>query len=649
MRTHTLRVISIAALVLTAFSPAVPQTTAPAQPPAPTAAATNAPAANASAVPPAQIIEFLSRTIAWYRELPVQQQLATEPADLTYVQENRTLANQVVQLAFDYARAQAQAQPKQLKANSDQAQPSQQYQRLTQMAQKTDQDLEDTQKELQDTRDKLAHATAAKRKLLEAQIDELESEVNLLQARRDALNTMVEFVSSSTSGGLGLRAQIEELAHSVPASISHPQGTNATGNTPESTTNNQVTRKAPPTGIWGLSADLVHLSSKRSTLSNQLSATRELSDACKNMRKPLLDSLRSLMTQGDQLFNAADTADPQQLAQEKQQLDVITGQFKQTSAGMLPLSKIIVLLDIYQRTLTNWREAIGSDVHEEARELLLRIGVLLALIGVVLAIGEIWRRTTFRYIHEARRRYQFLLLRRVVMWVAIILIIVLAFATQLGSAVTFAGLLTAGVAVALQNVIVSVVAYFFLIGKYGIRVGDRVQIAGVTGEVVDIGLVRIHVMELGGPGDSQPTGRVVALSNSIVFQPTAGLFKQIPGTNFLWHELKLTLSSETDYHAAKERITQSVNEALGEYRDSMEAQRRSMEMSLTTISPTELKPKIRLHYTSSGIEADIRYPVALDKAGEMDDHLMRGVMAALDKEPRLKLVGAEMPTAKAGD
>ena len=648
MRTFRLKVVLIAAFVVASFSPAVPQTTAPAQPPAPTAPVTNAPGAKAG-VPPAQIIEFLSRTIAWYRELPVQQQLATEPADLTYVQENRALANQVVQLAFDYARAQAQAQPKQVKASSDQAQPSQQYQRLTQMAQKTDQDLIDTQKELQDTRDNLAHATAAKRKLLEAQVDELESEINLLQARRDALNTMVEFVASSTSGGLGLRAQIEELARSVPASISHPQGTNATGNTPESTTNNQVARKAPPTGIWGLSADLVHLSSKRSTLSNQLSATRELSDACKNMRKPLLDSLRGLMTQGDQLFNAADTADPQQLAQEKQQLDVITGQFKQTSAGMLPLSKVIVLLDVYQRTLTNWREAIGSDIHEEARELLLRVGVLLALIGVVLAIGEIWRRTTFRYIHEARRRYQFLLLRRVVMWVAIILIIVLAFATQLGSAVTFAGLLTAGVAVALQNVIVSVVAYFFLIGKYGIRVGDRVQIAGVTGEVVDIGLVRIHVMELGGPGDSQPTGRVVALSNSIVFQPTAGLFKQIPGTNFLWHELKLTLSSETDYHTAKERITQSVNEALGEYRDSMEAQRRSMEMNLTTVSPTELKPKIRLHYTSSGIEADIRYPVALDKAGEMDDHLMRGVMAALDKEPRLKLVGAEMPIAKAGD
>src|SRR5437868_8075817 len=153
--------------------------------------------------------------------------------------------------------------------------------------------------------------------------------------------------------------------------------------------------------------------------------------------------------------------------------------------------------------------------------------------GAVVVGGEIWRRTTFRYIHDVRRRYQFLLLRRVVMWVAIILIIVLAFATQLGSAVTFAGLITAGVAVALQNVIVSVVAYFFLIGKYGIRVGDRVQIGDVTGEVVDIGLVRMHIMELGGAGDMQPTGRVVAFSNSIVFQPTAGVFKQIPGTSFL--------------------------------------------------------------------------------------------------------------------
>ncbi len=91
---------------------------------------------------------------------------------------------------------------------------------------------------------------------------------------------------------------------------------------------------------------------------------------------------------------------------------------------------------------------------------------------------------------------------------------VFSFASELGSIATFAGLITAGIAVALQSFILSVVGYFFLIGKYGIRVGDRVQVAGVTGEVVDIGLVRFHMIELISSGQKTASGRVVTLSNS---------------------------------------------------------------------------------------------------------------------------------------
>ena len=173
------------------------------------------------------------------------------------------------------------------------------------------------------------------------------------------------------------------------------------------------------------------------------------------------------------------------------------------------------------------------------------------------------------------------------------------------------------------------------------------QIAGVTGEVVEIGLVRIHLMELGGPGEFQPSGRVVAFSNSIVFQPTAGVFKQIPGTSFVWYELKLTLASETDYHIARERITQAVDSALGNYRESIEAQRRLVERSLNSVSAAELQAKVRLYYTASGMEATVRFPVQIEKASEIDDHLMRELIAAAGREPKLKLVRAEMPVAKA--
>jgi small-conductance mechanosensitive channel len=648
-----LRYFARAILILLLASAGLCQSPSSAAPSQPTSGMQAQPNAGPPAQDGGQIVQFLSQTVSWYRQLAVEQQLATEPSDLSYLQEDRQVADEVVRLAFQYARAELALRAKQHgKPVGTQSAPQQQYQALEQAAQQSQQQIQDTQAELDSTKAKLARAPASKRKTLEAQVAELESEVNLLQARREALQSMVEFVSTSNSGGgtVGLRAQIDALARSVPASLSQAQGTNTAPNTPEpaAVTNNAANRNPQPTGIWGLSAALLHLSGKMHTLDDEIALSGALSQKAKELRKPLLDYLRNLIQQGNQLFSAADTATPAQLDQQKQQLDLVTAQFKETSNVMLPLSKIIVLQDVYQRSLSNWRDTIKYESRDELRQLLLRVGVLVVLIVLVLGIGEIWRRTTFRYVHDVHRRYQFLLLRRVVIWVAIGLIIVLTFATQLGSAVTFAGLLTAGVAVALQNVIVSIVAYFFLIGKYGIRVGDRVQIAGVTGEVVDIGLVRIHVMELAGQSDAQPTGRIVAFSNSIVFQPNAGLFKQIPGTDFIWHELKLTLASDTDYHTAKERITQAVDAALASERENIEAQRRSMEKSLTTVAGSDLRPRIRLHYTASGIEATVRFPVLLGKASEMDDHLMKEVMEALDREPKLKLVGAEMPTVKAG-
>jgi len=601
---------------------------------------------------PDEIIKFLSKIVAWHREITVQQPVG-QPSDLAAVQENRIVADQVVQLGFEYARSQAQLKAKSPAAPQPQAEADSQYQALVQEAQRADKEVQDTDAELQSVRGKLATAPPQQKTLLESQIAELQSELGLLHARRDALESMVEFVNSSNSGGGSLRARIDELARSLPAAVtrspaSSQERTQLASQSAGNSANNVSIVNSQPSGIWDLAADLISLWGKLHTLDVESSSTADLRQMAKQLREPEMGQLRALVRQGDQLFAAADTATPSTLAQEKQQLDQLTTQFKQASAAMLPLSKMTVLLDMCAGNLGDLREGVKSQARAELRQLGFRLIVLLLLIAAVIGVGEIWRRTTFRYVHDARRRYQFLLLRRIAMWVAIALVIVLTFASQLGSAVTFAGLLTAGVAVALQNVIVSMVAYFFLIGKYGIRVGDRVQIAGVTGEVVDIGLVRIHLMELDGP-ESQPTGRVVAFSNSIVFQPGGGVFKQIPGTNFVWHEVKLVLAPDTDYHVAKDRLTQAADAALAANHDSLENQRQLMERNLSSVSPVELRPGVRLHYAGLGIEATVRFPVELGKATETDDQVMRELLSALDHEPKLKLVSAEMPVAKSAE
>src|SRR5215831_4371722 len=87
----------------------------------------NPPAASVPAQDPAQIIQFLSHTISWYRQLAVEQQLATQPSDLTFFQENHRVADQVVQLAFDYARSQAQLQTRKVTKPESQSSGSNQY------------------------------------------------------------------------------------------------------------------------------------------------------------------------------------------------------------------------------------------------------------------------------------------------------------------------------------------------------------------------------------------------------------------------------------------------------------------------------------------------------------------------------------------
>ena len=126
---------------------------------------------------------------------------------------------------------------------------------------------------------------------------------------------------------------------------------------------------------------------------------------------------------------------------------------------------------------------------------------------------------------DTDRRHIVLVIQRVVLWSSIVGVAAFAFASDLTSLATFFGLLAAGVAVALQSVILSAVGYFVLVGRRGIRIGDRVQISGVTGDVTDMGWLQFQLKEI-DTRTQQPTGNVVTFSNSFVLaSPATGLSK----------------------------------------------------------------------------------------------------------------------------
>jgi small-conductance mechanosensitive channel len=263
------------------------------------------------------------------------------------------------------------------------------------------------------------------------------------------------------------------------------------------------------------------------------------------------------------------------------------------------------------------------------------------LLAVVFVIADLWRRAVFRYVHDPRRRSRLLLLRKIVFWTLVVVIAASTFATELGSLATFAGLITAGLAVAMQSVLVSVVGYFFLIGKYGIRVGDRVQVGSVTGEVIDLGLVRLHLMELSGDGPMSPTGRVVAFANSIIFQASGGLFKQIPGVNLAWHEITLGLPAGADYAALKNRLVEAAKSVIKDYHEEIVRQTQAIQKTASSHEIGEVQPQVQLRFSAAGVDAVVRYPVQVQYAAEIDERVSRELLAVLSSEAPQARIGNE--------
>ena len=183
----------------------------------------------------------------------------------------------------------------------------------------------------------------------------------------------------------------------------------------------------------------------------------------------------------------------------------------------------------------------------------------------------------------------------------------------------------------MQSVLVSIVGYFFLIGKYGIRVGDRVQIGAVTGEVIEMGLVRLHLMELSGDGQMAPTGRVVAFANSIIFQASGGLFKQIPGVNLAWHEVTFSLPTGADYAALKDKMVEAVTRVIADYRDDIVRQTREIQKAASSSESGDPLPSVQLRFTASSVDATVRYPVQLSNAAEIDERVSRELLNVISQ------------------
>ncbi len=614
-----------------------------------------------------EVLTHLNAVIRYYRFAispaePVQK--VGEPSDLLYREQAIADATQAAQYAFQSGSAEAtllQAYAKrtgtQTAAPADgEAQRLQTYR--SSIADRTNA-LRDQQKTVEAA---LTHAKRSQVAALEQQKEELDGALELNMAMSDALGKVTTL--SDSQANTGLAGEIDRLERAAPELLSG-KGKPVVSPPLESLSS------ARSAGVSSQAVVLFQLLGTRRAIDNWISEVGELRAQAIAVRAPLSSIARDLVQRGQRLSAETQTPVPavspavktggavkasggatavsvqQQLLETRQSFDSVVATFKTLSAASVPLSQEIITLEDSRSNLNSWRTAVDSEYNTVLRALLLRVLAIALALGLVAVLGDVWRRATVRYVQDTRRRRQLLVMRRVVVGFLSGLVLIFGFVTQFNSLATFAGFITAGIAVGLQTILLSVAAYFFIVGRYGVRVGDRITIATVTGDVIDVGLVRFYLMELAGDGNElHPTGRVAVFSNAVLFQAGTPLYKQMPGTEYAWHELIVKLSAQANYGAAAETILKTVQGIYESYRARIDSQHRAVELWMDT--PVEA-PTIdsRLQLLDDGLQLRVRFPVEIREAASIDERLTESLLKLMSGDEAIKTAVTGAPLIKA--
>ncbi|WP_419805196.1 mechanosensitive ion channel protein MscS [Terriglobus sp.] len=586
------------------------------------------------------ILSHLSETVRYYRMTVVPIQKIGEPSDVLYAEQTQTEATRIGQLAFQAARSQASFLlriPSRRTATSGGAPAPEEANKVADNLRNVSQRLSDLQAQDTALTQQVAHARASQRGALLDQQGDVEGQIKLLTAVVSALQKIA--VTSTANQG-GLQGNIDQLQHSVPELVESSHKSIA------ATVEGMASLR--DAGVSTQATVLFQLLGTERAIDERVKTLQQLHDQASDLRKPLLDVLRATMAESQHM--AADTGtSPVDLQAKRKSYDDLADAFTTLSDVAVPLSQEVLLLEQAQATYGSWRASVAATESSVLHSLLVRVIFIAIALGAIFAFGWVWRRATTRYVQDTRRRRQILLIRRIAIGFLSGLVLIFGFVTQFSSLATFAGFITAGIAVGLQTILLSVAAYFFIVGRYGVRVGDRITVAGVTGvtgEVVEVGLVRFYMLELTGTGtELHSTGRVAVFANSVLFQTGTPLYKQIPGTGYAWHELTLKFKPATNYEPVLQQVQAIVQGVFDTYKAKLEAQHRSVESWLdTAIQAPAIESRLQL---TDAPQFAVLYPVEIPQAAAVDQKIIEELLRLSAQKPEMNEVIDGTPTVRA--
>ena len=200
---------------------------------------------------------------------------------------------------------------------------------------------------------------------------------------------------------------------------------------------------------------------------------------------------------------------------------------------------------------------------------------------------------------------------------------------------TFLGLASAGLAVAMHDTIANVAGFFFIEARKPFRVGDRIELEGFKGDVIDIRLFQFSIVEVGNWIDAdQSTGRIIHVPNSIVLR--APLSNYHIGFEYIWNEIPVLVTFESNWKRAKELLQKIAHENAESLSNGAQAQIRQAARKYLIIAGT-LTPTVYTSVKDSGVMLTIRYLVDPRQRRDTEQEMWEDILNAFAAEPEIDL------------
>jgi small-conductance mechanosensitive channel len=256
------------------------------------------------------------------------------------------------------------------------------------------------------------------------------------------------------------------------------------------------------------------------------------------------------------------------------------------------------------------------------------VASLVGLIVIVIVVQMLHRAVTHR-IQQTDTRHRVRRLINFAGYLAGFLLIAFVVAEEKGHLTIAVGVATAAIAFSLQEVIASIAGWVEISFGRFFQVGDRVKLGGIVGDVVDIGVLRTTLFELGQwIGGDQHNGRIVRVANSLVFKDP--VFNYSADFPFLWDEVTVPVKYGSDRRLAREILQQVIDEIAGPDVPAAQTMRDRL-VKKYMIEQLVVEPVVTMTANDNWIEYAIRYVVDYRKRRRTKDQIYERILDEFDR------------------